>query len=61
MKTTYLIKLKLTELIQQVNKDVYTDFQGILKFYKNYIIFNFKAYRDLLWFCKYSNKLKALK
>ena len=52
MKTTYPIKLKLTELIEQVNNDLYTDFQGIRKFYKNFIIFNFKAYRGLLWFCK---------
>ena len=61
MKTTYLIELKLTELIEWVNDGLYTDFQSILNFQLNFGIFNFKAYRDLLWSCKYPYKLKELK
>ena len=44
MKTTYPIELKLTGPIEWVNDDLYTNFQSILKIYKNPIIFNFKAY-----------------
>ena len=60
MKTICLIELKLTELIEQVNESLYTNFQSILKFYENFIIFNFKAYRGLLWSCKHPYKLKQL-
>ena len=35
MKTTYPIELKLTELIEQVNDDLYTNFQSILNFQKS--------------------------
>ena len=35
MKTTHLIELKLTGLIEQVNEDLYTNFQSILNFHKN--------------------------
>ena len=58
MKTTYPTELKLTELIEQVNNDLYTDFQTILNFYKFFGIFNFEGHRCLLWSCKYANKLK---
>ena len=49
IKTTYLIEMKLTGLIEWVNEDLYTNFQSILNFHKNLIIFNFKVYRGLLW------------
>ena len=58
MKTTYLIELKLTGPIKQINDGLYTNFQNILNFYKKFIIFTFKVYRGLLWYCKYSNILK---
>ena len=60
MKTTYPVELKLTELIAQVNNDLYPNFQVILNFHKNVRIFNFKGHRCLLWSYKYPNKLKEL-
>ena len=39
-KTTYLIALKLTGLIKWVHDNLYTNFQSILNFHKNLIIFN---------------------
>ena len=41
MRTTYLIELKLTGFIEQVNGGLYTDFQSILKIYKNFYNFQF--------------------
>ena len=35
IKTIYLIELKFTGPIEQVNEDPYTNFQSILKIYKN--------------------------
>ena len=61
MKTTYPIELKLKGFIERVNDGLYTDFQSILKIDKNFIIFNFKAYRCLIWSCKYPYTLKELK
>ena len=58
MKTTYLIDLKLTGPIEQVNNGPYTNFQSILNFNKNLYNFEFKVYRGLLWSCKYPYKLK---
>ena len=58
VETTCSIDLKLTGSIVQVNRSLYTDFQAILKFYKNIQIFNFKVHRHLLWSCEYTNKLK---
>ena len=49
MKTTYPIQLQLTGPVEQVNDDLYTDFQSILYFHKNLRIFTFKVYRGLLW------------
>ena len=43
IKTTYLIALKLTGPIEQVNEGLYTNFQGILNFGKILIIFNFEV------------------
>ena len=40
IKTTYPIELKLTGLIERVNKDLYTNFQSILNFHKN--LYNIK-------------------
>ena len=57
-KTTYPIELKLTEHIEQINEDLYTNFQSILNFCKIPIIFNFKVHRGLLWSCKKPYKLK---
>ena len=34
IKTSYLIELKLTGLIELVNEDLYTNFQSILNLYK---------------------------
>ena len=34
-KTTYPIELKFTGLIERVNEDLYTNFQGILNFNRN--------------------------
>ena len=41
VKAPYPIKLKLTGLTEQVNDDLYTDFQSILNFYENLGIFTF--------------------
>ena len=60
-KTTYLIELKHTGPIECVNKDLYTNFQGILNFHKNFRILSLKLYRGHLWSCKHTNKLKELK
>ena len=46
-KTTYLIELKLTGLIEQVNDGLYTNFQSILNFHKNFGMFTFKLYRAI--------------
>ena len=61
IKTTYPIELKLTGPIEQADKDLYTNFQSILNFHKNLIIFKFKIYRGLLWSWKYPYKLNELK
>ena len=36
LKTTYPIELKFIGLIEQANIDLYTNFQGILNFHKNF-------------------------
>ena len=58
LKTSYLIELILIGSIERVNSDLYTEFQVILNFHTNSIIFTFKVYRGLLWSCKYPNMLK---
>ena len=55
MKTTYLIELKLTGLIEGINDGLYANFQSILNFHKNLRIFNFEGHRCLLWSYKYPN------
>ena len=47
IKTTYLIEMKLTGFIEQVNEDLYTNFQSILNFHKNFYNFKFKIYGGL--------------
>ena len=49
MKTTYLIELKLTGIIEQANKSLYTDFQSMLKFCKNLEKFIRKLDISLEW------------
>ena len=60
-KTTHLIEMKLTGLIERVNEDMYTNFQSILNFCKNLIILDFQMYRGLLWSWNHPDKLKQLK
>ena len=61
IETTYPIELKFTGLIEQVNKDLFTNFQSIQNFHKNFTIFKLKIYKGLLWSWNDTCKLKQLK
>ena len=52
--------MKFTGFNKQAHRGLYTNFQSILKFYKNVVIFNFKGYLCFLSSYIYTEKLKEL-
>ena len=52
--------MKFTGFNEEAYRDLYTNFQSILKFYKNIGIFNFEDYGCFLWSYIHTEKLKEL-
>ena len=59
-KTTGPICMKFIGCYEWAYRGLYTNFQSILKVYKNIGIFNFKGYMCFLWSYMYAEKLKEL-